>query len=155
MLKLSFDTEGASLVKTELRQFNDAEKPNQAVVLLDQSKSRLYLSQSGLIAPQGSLPTHKTNYGWVNGPITFKEGEDQIKVRFVSEGAPQQVRNFRVGQSTKHLMNVNSGSRIALEANWLYRFRGSLARPGKTCGWGQTSHGMIYHPAKNLWLGRV
>ena len=31
LLKLSFDTEGASLVKTELLKYSDAEKPDQAV----------------------------------------------------------------------------------------------------------------------------
>ncbi|NBX15422.1 MAG: membrane protein insertase YidC, partial [Betaproteobacteria bacterium] len=85
LLKLSFDTEGASLIKTELLKYSDAENPEQSVVLLDQSKARLYLSQSGLIAPQGAMPTHKTNYNWVSGPTAFKEGESEIKVRFASD----------------------------------------------------------------------
>ena len=36
---------------------------------------------------------------------------------------PQQARNFRVGQSTRHLTKNNSGSRKALEVNSLYRFQ--------------------------------
>ncbi len=141
-------------MKTELRQFNDAEKPNQAVVLLDQSKSRLYLSQSGLIAPQGSLPTHKTNYGWVNGPITFKEGEDQIKVRFVSEvvNQVQLVKTYVIARHSyvlgvEHEIN-NLGPTAVSPQLYVQLLRDGNPPPGESSFYSTFTGPAIYTPAQ-------
>jgi YidC/Oxa1 family membrane protein insertase len=58
VLKLSFDTEGGSLVRSEFTKHADFVDPKKPFVLLDQSSSRVYMAQTGLIG--GDFPTHKT-----------------------------------------------------------------------------------------------
>ena len=87
VLKVTFDTEGGNLVKAELLRHADAHHPGQNVTLLDESKERTYMAQSGLIgAANGpAWPTHKTPMVF-SGDKTLKEGEDSFSVRF--ESAP-------------------------------------------------------------------
>jgi YidC/Oxa1 family membrane protein insertase len=86
VLKLSFDTEGGSLVRSEFLKHRDQENPEAYVVLLDESKDRVYLSQSGLIAGAagGNLPTHKTPMKLVPGERELKDGVDELAVKFES-----------------------------------------------------------------------
>ena len=62
VLKLTFDTEGGSLVQTEFLKHRDMAEKDRNFVLLDQGKERFYVAQTGLIAGAagGALPTHKT-----------------------------------------------------------------------------------------------
>jgi YidC/Oxa1 family membrane protein insertase len=154
LLKLSFDSEGASLVKTELLKYSDAEKPDQSVVLLDQSKSRLYLSQSGLIAPQGAMPTHKTNYSWVNGPTSFKEGEDQLKLKFVSEvvNQVQLVKTYTIARHS-YAMGVeheiiNQGPAPVSPQLYVQLLRDGNPPPGESSFYSTFTGPAIYTPAQ-------
>jgi YidC/Oxa1 family membrane protein insertase len=79
VLKLSFDTEGGSLVHSEFLRHADMADRSQPTVLLDQSRDRVYVAQTGLIG--GSFPNHKT-------PMTFT-GE-----RRLAEGAQELVLKF-------------------------------------------------------------
>ena len=54
--KLRFDSEGGSLVHAELRAHPDLLDAKKNFVLLDESKDRVYVAQTGLIG--GQLPTH-------------------------------------------------------------------------------------------------
>ncbi len=85
VLKVTFDTEGGSLVRAELLQHKDAQSPGQNVVLLDDSKERVYMAQSGLIGGPNNQawPTHKTPMVF-SGSKTLKDGEDSLIVRFES-----------------------------------------------------------------------
>ena len=49
VLKLSFDTEGGTLVRTEFTKHADFVDSSKPLVLLDQSSSRVYVAQTGLI----------------------------------------------------------------------------------------------------------
>jgi len=49
VLKLSFDTEGGSLLRTEFVKFSDLQDNKKPFVLLDESKARVYVAQTGLI----------------------------------------------------------------------------------------------------------
>ncbi len=62
VLKVTFDTEGGSLVQTEFVKHASMADKTQKFVLLDDSKDRTYLAQTGLIggAAGGAFPTHKT-----------------------------------------------------------------------------------------------
>ena len=62
VLRLVLSSEGASVVRAELLQHQDAHRPGSHVVVMDDSTERVYLAQSGLIgAPNGGTwPTHKT-----------------------------------------------------------------------------------------------
>jgi YidC/Oxa1 family membrane protein insertase len=53
VLKLTFETEGGSLVRAELLKYSDTVDKSRNFVLLDDSKDRVYLAQTGVIAAQG------------------------------------------------------------------------------------------------------
>ena len=81
VLKLSFDTEGGSLVRSEFTKHLDLVDPKKNMVLLDQSSSRVYMAQTGLIG--GDFPTHKTPMSF-SGERKLKDGQDELTVRFES-----------------------------------------------------------------------
>ncbi len=70
VLRLTFDTIGAQLIKAELLKHPSVENTAQPMVLLDQSPSRTYLAQSGVAgAPAGqSFPTHRTPFTITSTP---------------------------------------------------------------------------------------
>ena len=81
VLKLSFDTEGGSLVRSEFTRHRDLVDPNKNMVLLDQSSSRVYMAQTGLIG--GDFPTHKAPMSF-SGERTLKDGQNDLNLRFES-----------------------------------------------------------------------
>jgi YidC/Oxa1 family membrane protein insertase len=81
VLKLSFDSEGGSLVRSEFTKHLDLVDPKKNMVLLDQSSSRVYMAQTGLIG--GDFPTHKTPMSF-SGERKLKDGQDELTVRFES-----------------------------------------------------------------------
>ncbi len=82
VLKLSFDTEGGSLVRSEFVQHPDLTDPQKPFVLLDESRDRVYVAQTGLIG--GNFPTHKVAMR-VSGERTLKDGQNELTVRFESD----------------------------------------------------------------------
>jgi len=56
LLRLHFDSAGATLQRAELLQYTDAQDKTRPVLLFDHSSQRVYLGQSGLIG--GNFPTH-------------------------------------------------------------------------------------------------
>ena len=85
VLKLRFDTEGASLVRAELLHHRNEHKADENIVLLDQSKDRVYMAQSGLIGQVGTnWPTHKTAMTLRPGPKELKEGQNELTLVFES-----------------------------------------------------------------------
>ncbi|MFZ2309815.1 MAG: membrane protein insertase YidC [Rhodoferax sp.] len=85
VMKLTFETEGGSLVRTEFLQHADMADKNRHFVLLDDSKDRVYMAQTGVIGGgvAGAFPTHKTPMT-VSGPRTLKDGEDELVLQFTS-----------------------------------------------------------------------
>jgi YidC/Oxa1 family membrane protein insertase len=81
VIKLSFDSEGGSLVRSEFTQHSDLVDPKKKMVLLDQSSSRVYLAQTGLIG--GDFPTHKTPMAF-SGERSLKAGQNELNLRFES-----------------------------------------------------------------------
>ncbi|MDB5944605.1 MAG: rane protein insertase YidC, partial [Ramlibacter sp.] len=80
LLRVTFDTEGGTIVRTEfLKQTND--EKNGSFVLLEESPSRVYVAQSGLIG--GAFPTHKTPMT-VSGDRELQDGANALSVRFES-----------------------------------------------------------------------
>ena len=84
--KLTFDTEGGNLVRVELLKHEDEQKPGNHIVLLDDSKDRIYTAQTGLISsvPGVALPTHKTVMTVRPGPRKLKDGADELAITFES-----------------------------------------------------------------------
>jgi YidC/Oxa1 family membrane protein insertase len=118
VVKLSFDTEGGTLARVELLKHADEHKPGSHVVLLDDSKDRIYLAQTGLIAsaPGAALPTHKTLMIVRPGPRTLKDGENELSITFESpvQGGMKLIKTYTVKRgaydmAVKHDI-VNTGS---------------------------------------------
>jgi YidC/Oxa1 family membrane protein insertase len=95
LLRLTFDTEGGSLVRTEfLKQSGDND--TGTFVLLDDVPGHKYVAQTGLI-DGGELPTHKTVMAF-SGDRTLKDGADQVTVRFESppQGGVKLVKTYTI-----------------------------------------------------------
>ncbi len=85
VLKLQFSSEGGSLVRAELLKHKDIHHAGSNVLLMDDSKERVYLAQSGLIggASASGWPTHKTPMVF-SGSTMLKGTENELQLRFES-----------------------------------------------------------------------
>ncbi len=81
VLKLSFDTQGGSLVRNEFTQHRDLVDAQKNMVLMDQSSKRVYMAQTGLIG--GNFPTHQSPMVF-SGERVLKEGQNELTLRFES-----------------------------------------------------------------------
>ena len=99
MVKATFDSRGADLIRLELLKQVDHLDRSKNVVLFDQSAQRLYKAQTGLIAAQGgaALPNHLTMMTVVPGDRSLKDGSDTVEVKFESPvvGGAKLVKTFR------------------------------------------------------------
>ncbi len=88
VLKLSFDSEGGSLVRSEMLQHHAGPGHTGNFVLLDENADRVYVAQSGLIAPTAQtgaiFPTHKTVMALAPGPRSLANGQNELVLRFES-----------------------------------------------------------------------
>jgi YidC/Oxa1 family membrane protein insertase len=118
VVKLSFDTEGATLVRVELLKHEDEQKPGNNIVLLDDSKDRIYTAQTGLISSVAgvALPTHKTVMSVRPGARSLKEGTDELNITFESpiQSGVKLIKTYTVKRgaydmAVKHEI-VNNGS---------------------------------------------
>jgi len=85
VLKLQFSSEGGSLVRAELLKHKDIHHAGSNVLIMDDSKERVYLAQSGLIggASAAGWPTHKTSMVF-SGSTMLKGTENELQLRFES-----------------------------------------------------------------------
>ena len=121
LLKLRFDTQGASLIYSELLKHKDVLRPGSNVTLFDNSKERVYLAQTGLVGgPAGvSWPTHKSPMR-LTSSSSFKDGEDSLVLRFESEtlGGVKLIKSYTVHKnsyvlSVQHEILNQSGETIS------------------------------------------
>jgi YidC/Oxa1 family membrane protein insertase len=78
VMRVTFDTEGGSIVRTEFLREKDA---NGNFVLLEESPERKYVAESGLIG--GDFPNHKTVMNF-SGERDLKDGANDLVVKFES-----------------------------------------------------------------------
>lgn len=158
VLRLTFDTEGGSLVKSELLQHADTLKPGQNVVLLDNSQERLYQAQTGLIAGSagGAFPTHKTIMTAVPGERQLKDGSDTLTLRFESPevGGVKLVKTYTVkrGQydiGVEHTV-VNQGSAAVAPQLYLQLIRDGNKPPGESSFYFTFTGPAVYTEAKKF-----
>ncbi len=81
VLTLSFDTEGGTLVRSAFLKFGDQQDSKKSFVLLDDSKTRVYVAQTGLIG--GAFASHKTPMKFT-GERAMKEGQNELSLKFES-----------------------------------------------------------------------
>jgi len=100
LFKLSFDTEGGTLARVELLKHEDEQKPGHKIVLLDDSKDRIYTAQTGLISstPGVTLPTHKSVMTARPGARKLKDGDNELSITFESavQGGVKLVKTYTV-----------------------------------------------------------
>lgn len=86
VVKATLDSQGGSVVRLELLTQVDHNDREKNVLLFDESASRLYKAQTGLIAAQGgaALPNHLSGFTPVAGDRTLKDGQDTLEVAFES-----------------------------------------------------------------------
>ncbi len=122
VLKLTFDSEGGSLVQTEFLKHRDLTDPVKNFVLLDESKDRTYLAQTGLIAGAagGALPNHKSAMMVVPGARELKDGDKELIIKFESAeiGGIKLVKTYTLvrgsyAMTVKHEVINNSGAAVS------------------------------------------
>ncbi|OYT92483.1 MAG: membrane protein insertase YidC [Burkholderiales bacterium PBB3] len=121
VVKLTFDTEGGSLVRAEFLKHIDMANKSHNFVLLDDSKIGIYLAQTGVVAGTtgGSFPTHKTPTT-VTGPRTLADGENELVLQFTSAdvGGIKLVKTYTIRRgaydiAVKHTLTNTSAAPIA------------------------------------------
>ncbi len=134
--RLTFDSEGGSLVRAELLGHEDLQNKGQNVVLFDQSAQRVYLAQTGLIG--GAFPTHKTPMQAIPGPRALKDGEQTLTVKFESPdlGGLKLVKTWTLQRGAyaidvRHEV-VNTGSAPVSPQLYLQLVRDGNPPPGES-----------------------
>lgn len=91
VLRLTFDTMGAQLVRAELLKYPATGQPDKPTVLLDRSAGLNYVVQTGVVgAPNGqSFPTHQTPFRFVSSERQMTG--DSLAVAFESESGGMKV----------------------------------------------------------------
>ena len=139
VLRLTFDTEGGGIVKSEFLKYPTDSGDPQPFVLLDASAQRTYLAQSGLLDNAGSagLPTHKTPMTF-SGPRELAAGTDEMQIQFESPdvGGVKLVKTYTLKRgayaiTVKHQI-VNTGSAPIKPDLYLQLVRDSGPAPGQT-----------------------
>ena len=155
VVKLTFDTEGGSLVRAELLNYSDTADHSKKFVLLDDSKDRVYLAQSGVVAGAGggAFPTHKTVMV-PSGPRTLAEGENTLVLEFASPevGGVKSVKTYTLRRgaydiAVKHSLINTTGAPIAPQL-YLQLVRDGNKPPGESSFYSTFTGPAVYTDAK-------
>ena len=150
--RLTFDSEGGSLVHAELLKHADMTDKAKNFVLFDESTQRVYVAQTGLIG--GSFPTHKTVMTAVPGPRALKDGENELTIRFESpeQGGVKLVKTWTLKRgaydiAVKHEV-VNVGSTAVSPQLYLQLVRDGNKPPGESSFYSTFTGPAVYTDAK-------
>ena len=152
LLRLTFDTEGGTIVKTEfLKQAGDGK--TGTFVLLEQNANRVYVAQSGLIG--GAFPTHKTPMT-VSGDRELRSGADSLTVRFESAdvGGVKLIKTYTLKRgaydvAVKHEA-VNTGTVPVSPQLYLQLVRDGNKLPGESSFYSTFTGPAAYTEAKKF-----
>jgi YidC/Oxa1 family membrane protein insertase len=123
VFKLTFNSEGGTLIGTELLAHAEAtqsskDQREQPFTLLNQNGSNIYVAQTGLIG--GTFPTHKTPMTLVGSPSALAEGQNELQVRFESAevGGVQLIKTYTVKRgrydiAVQHEVRNNGGQAVS------------------------------------------
>jgi YidC/Oxa1 family membrane protein insertase len=121
VLMLEFDTLGGTLAGSEFLNYGESGDKTKHVRLLDDSKNRMYLAQSGVVAGAvpGNFPTHKTPMAF-SGATELKDGQDTLQLTFSSPaiGGISLVKTYTLRRGSyaiavSHALSNQSDSPIA------------------------------------------
>jgi YidC/Oxa1 family membrane protein insertase len=151
VLKLTFDTEGGSLVQSEFIQHDDLTEKDKPFVLLDQSANRYYVAQTGLIG--GAFPTHKTPMTFT-GERALKEGANDLALRFESAdlGGVKLVKTWTLKRGSYDMQVrheiVNTGTAPVSPQLYLQIVRDGNKPPGESSFYSTFTGPAVYTEAK-------
>ncbi len=153
LLRLTFDTEGGSLVRTEfLKQLDDDKKSN--FVLLDDRPGTKYVAETGLIGA-GDLPNHKTLMN-VSGDRELKAGANELVVRFESpeKSGVKLVKTYTLKRgaydvAVKHEV-VNTGTAPVAPQLYLQLVRDGNKLPGESSFYSTFTGPAVYTEANKF-----
>ena len=155
VLKLRFDTQGGTLVGSEFVRYGDNADESKNFVLLDDSKDRVYLAQSGVVsgAVPGAFPTHKTPMA-VSGARELKDGVDELQLTFTSAdvGGITLVKTYTLKRGSyavavKHALTNTTASPIAPQL-YLQLMRDGNKPPGESSFYSTFTGPAVYTYAK-------
>ena len=155
VFKLTFDTEGGSLVQVELLKHLDMADKARNFILLDDSKDRVYLAQSGLISGAGGapMPTHKSVMTLAPGDRTLAEGSQTLELRFESPevGGVKLVKTYTLTRGSyavavKHEV-INAGATAVVPQLYLQLVRDGNKPPGESSFYSTFTGPAIYTEA--------
>ena len=139
VMRLTFDTEGGSLVGSEFLQHaadaNDGKKTAERFVLLEDNTKRFYVAQTGLIG--GDFPNH-TTVMTASSERELKAGANELTVRFESpeKNGVKLVKTYTLKRgaydvAVKHEI-VNTGSAPVSPRVYLQLVRDGSKLPGES-----------------------
>ncbi|HSV46906.1 MAG TPA: membrane protein insertase YidC [Ramlibacter sp.] len=152
LLRLTFDTEGGSLVRTDFLKIADDGKTG-TFVLLDESAERLYVAQSGLVG--GDFPNHKTPMTF-SGERALKDGANELVVKFESpeKNGVKLVKSYTLKRgaydiAVRHEV-VNTGSAPISPQLYLQLVRDGNKLPGESSFYSTFTGPAVYTEAKKF-----
>ncbi len=157
VLKLTFDSEGGSLIRTEFLKHRDTADRSKNFVLFEQSAQRVYLAQTGLIgnAAGAVFPTHKSPMT-VSGARDLREGEKELVVSFTSQeiGGATLVKTYtlhrgRYDIGVRHAV-TNSGSTDLAPQLYLQLVRDGTKPEGESSFYFTFTGPAVYTEAKKF-----
>ena len=156
VLSLTFDSEGGSLINTAFKKYKDQENKEQGFVLLDESASRVYMAQTGLIAGTSgnALPTHKTPMNLVSTDHVFKDGQNELQVKFESTdfSGVKLLKTYTIRQGAYDLgvshEIVNTGAASVAPQLYLQLVRDGNKPPGESSFYSTFTGPAIFTEAK-------
>jgi YidC/Oxa1 family membrane protein insertase len=153
VLKLIFDSEGGTLVRSEFIKYTDGTNKATGFVLLEESGSRVYVAQTGLIAGT-ALPTHKTPMTVVAGERELRDGQNTLQVRFESAevGGVKLVKTYTLTRgaydiAVRHEVINNSTAAVAPQL-YLQLVRDGNPPPGESSFYSTFTGPAIYTEAQ-------
>jgi len=156
VLTLSFDTEGGALVGSVFTKYADMNDKSKGFVLLDESNSRVYVAQTGLIGTSGapSLPTHKTLMTALPGERKLQPGQNQVEIKFESPavGGLKLVKTYSLKRGAYDLNVrhdiVNTGSEAVAPQLYLQLVRDGNKPEGESSFYMTFTGPAVYTEAK-------
>ena len=153
VLKLTFDTEGGTIVHSEFLKHRDLEQQNSPFVLLDTSANRFYQAQSGLIG--GNFPNHKTAMKF-SGERALADGSNELVLRFESDavGGLRLVKTYTLERGS-YVINVrhevlNAGAQPVNPQLYLQLVRDGNKAPGESSFYSTFTGPAFYTDAKKF-----
>ena len=151
VLKLSFDSEGGTLAHSEFLKHADMADRQKPTVLMDESRDRIYMAQTGLIG--GAFPTHKTPMVF-SGERSLKEGASELVVKFESAdlGGVKLVKSYTFQRGSyaigvKHEV-INTGTVPVSPQLYLQLVRDGNKPPGESSFYSTFTGPAVYTDAK-------